>query len=286
MRPGSSGPPRVGAVTRYRLLVEYEGGGFVGWQRQDNGPSVQQALEEAVFAFCGERVAVQGAGRTDAGVHALGQVAHLDLERPVEPDTLMMAVNQHLKPAPIAVLAAEVAPAGFHARFSATRRGYLYRIVNRRAPLTLERGRAWFVPQPLDAGLMAEGAALLQGRHDFSSFRAAECQARTAVKTLDLLTVERRGSLIELRAEARSFLHHQVRNMAGALKLLGQGRWRLDDLRAALAARDRRAAGPTAPAGGLYLTFVDYAPLEQAERDGEDDLAGDDVEHDEAGGPQ
>jgi tRNA pseudouridine38-40 synthase len=245
-------------VTRYRITVEYDGGGFVGWQRQANGPSVQAALEEAVRRFCGETVLVEGAGRTDAGVHALGQVAHFDLAKDTTADTVMKAVNFHLKPAPVAVLSAEVAADDFHARFSAVRRAYLYRMVNRRAPLALERGRAWFVPQPLDAEAMHAAAQLLVGRHDFTSFRASECQARSPVKTLDLLSVARTGEVIEIRAAARSFLHHQVRNFVGSLKRVGEGSWTAADLQRALEARDRAAAGPTAPACGLYLTEVGY----------------------------
>ncbi len=245
-------------MTRYKLVIEYDGAGFVGWQRQDNGPSIQAALEDAVAGFCGERVTVAGAGRTDAGVHALGQVAHLDLAKAPPPDTLRDALNAHLRPAPIAVLAAERVDDDFHARFSATGRRYLYRIVNRRAPLALARGRAWFVPAPLDAAAMHEAAQLLVGRHDFTSFRAAECQAKSPVKTLDRLMVERSGEEVEIRAGARSFLHRQVRNMVGSLKLVGEGRWQRADMAAALAACDRRAAGPAAPAEGLYLVGVDY----------------------------
>jgi len=245
-------------MTRYKLVIEYDGGGFVGWQRQDNGPSIQAALEDAVAGFCGERVTVTGAGRTDAGVHALGQVAHLDLAKAPAPDTLRDALNAHLRPAPVAVLAAERVDQDFHARFSAIGRSYLYRIVNRRAPLALARGRAWFAPTPLDAAAMHEAAQLLVGRHDFTSFRAAECQAKSPVKTLDRLTVERSGEEVEVRAGARSFLHRQVRNMVGSLKLVGEGKWHRADLAAALATCDRRAAGPAAPAEGLYLTGVDY----------------------------
>ena len=245
-------------MTRYKLVLEYDGTGTVGWQRQDNGPSIQGALEAAVAGFCGEEVSVLGAGRTDAGVHALGQVAHLDIARETTADTLRDAVNQHLKPQPIAVLSAEAAAADFHARFSATSRSYLYRIVNRRAPLTLDRGRAWYLPVPLDAAAMHEAAQLLVGHHDFTSFRAAECQAASPVKTLDVLAVTRQGDVIEVRARARSFLHRQVRNMVGSLKLVGAGKWQAQDLKAALEARDRRPAGPTAPAGGLYLVAVSY----------------------------
>ncbi|MEX0814630.1 MAG: tRNA pseudouridine synthase A, partial [Dongiaceae bacterium] len=233
-----------------------------------NGPSVQQALEDAVFAFCGERVTAIAAGRTDAGVHALGQVVHLDIARAVAVETVRDAVNYHLKPAPtrragapaqrVAVLAVEAALADFHARFSAVERAYLYRIVNRRAPLALDRGRAWGVAAPLDAAAMAEAARGLVGRHDFTSFRAASCQAASPVKTLDVLEVARAGAEIRVTARARSFLHHQVRNMVGTLKLVGEGKWSAADVAAALAARDRSAAGPTAPPGGLYLVEVRY----------------------------
>ena len=250
-------------MSRFQLIVEYDGGAFVGWQRQANGPSVQAALEAAVTGFCDETVLVEGAGRTDAGVHALAQSAHLDLVKDTTAERLMAALNFHLKPAPVAVVAARAVPDDFHARFSADRTAYLYRIVNRRAPLALERGRAWFVPQALDAGAMHAAAQCLVGHHDFTSFRASECQAKSPVKTLDLLNVTESGerafgSLIEIRAEARSFLHHQIRNFAGSLKLVGEGKWTARDLKAALEARDRAAAGPTAPACGLYLTEVGY----------------------------
>ncbi len=245
-------------MTRYKLTLEYDGRGFVGWQRQDNGPSVQAALEAAVTRFCGEAVTVHGAGRTDAGVHALAQVAHIELEKETGADTLRDALNFHLKPAAVAVLAAEAVADDFHARFSATERAYRYRIVNRRAPLALDRGRAWFVPVPLDAGAMHEAARALLGKHDFTSFRAGGCQAKSPVKTLDALEVSRDGDEIRIEARARSFLHHQVRNMAGSLRLAGEGKWSRADMERALAARDRRAAGPTAPADGLYLVAVRY----------------------------
>ncbi|MGD1880225.1 MAG: tRNA pseudouridine(38-40) synthase TruA [Kiloniellaceae bacterium] len=245
-------------MTRYKIVIEYDGTDFVGWQRQGNGPSVQAALEEAVHHFCGETVVVEGAGRTDSGVHARGQVAHFDIAKETDADTVMKAVNFHLKPALVAVLGAEAVTEDFHARFSANRRAYLYRIVNRRAPLALDRGLAWFVPQPLDAEAMHAAAQVLVGHHDFTSFRATECQAKSPVKTLDVLSVARSGELIEVRAEARSFLHHQVRNFVGSLKLVGEGKWKAVDLRKALEARDRAAAGPTAPAVGLYLTEVGY----------------------------
>jgi tRNA pseudouridine38-40 synthase len=251
-------------MTRYKLTLEYDGRGFVGWQRQDNGPSVQAALEAAVKRFCGEAVTVHAAGRTDAGVHALAQVAHIDLDahpdldRETGADTLRDALNFHLKPAAVAVLAAEAVADDFHARFSAAERAYRYRIVNRRAPLALDRGRAWFVPVPLDAAAMGDAAQALLGKHDFTSFRAGGCQAKSPVKTLDALEVSRDGDEIRIEARARSFLHHQVRNMAGTLKLVGEGKWARADVARALNARDRGAAGPTAPADGLYLVAVRY----------------------------
>jgi tRNA pseudouridine38-40 synthase len=228
--------------------------------------SIQQALEEAVFRITGETVLVQGAGRTDAGVHALAQVAHVDVEKEIAADKLRDALNYHLKPAPIAVLSSEVAPAEFHARFSATGRAYLYRIVNRRAPLTVDRGRAWLVNAPLDAGAMHDAAQVLTGTHDFTTFRASLCQARSPVKTIDRLTLHRVGEEIQLIAEARSFLHHQVRNIVGTLRLVGEGKWSKEDVRAALEARDRAEGGPTAPPDGLYLTRVGYEATEYSDR--------------------
>ncbi len=247
-------------MTRYKLIIEYDGRPFVGWQRQANGPSVQQALEEAIHGFCGETARVQGAGRTDAGVHALGQAAHVDLERDPPSDTLRDAVNHHLKPEPVAVLMAETVASDFNARTSAIGRSYRYRIVNRRAPLALDAGRAWHVIRPLDAAAMHAAAQELVGHHDFTSFRASECQAKSPVKTLDRLEVRRLGEEIEVVAEARSFLHHQVRNMVGTLRLVGEGKWGAADVASALADRDRSAAGPTAPAEGLYLVSVTYPP--------------------------
>ncbi len=248
-------------MTRFKLVVEYDGGGFVGWQRQENGPSIQQALEQAVHRFCGETVIVQGAGRTDAGVHALGQVAHIDIEKPTTPDIVRDALNAHLRPDPIAVLAVSVAPEDFHARFSAIERAYEYRIANRRAPPALDVGRAWHVNRPLDAAAMHDAAQALVGKHDFTSFRASMCQANSPVKTLSSVTVSRQGEDVILRVRAPSFLHHQVRNIAGTLKLVGEGKWRARDVAAALAARDRAAAGPTAPPEGLYLVEVVYPPI-------------------------
>jgi tRNA pseudouridine38-40 synthase len=245
-------------VPRYKLTIEYDGRPFVGWQTQDNGPSVQGALMTAIAAFCGEQVAVQGAGRTDAGVHALGQVAHVDLRRHWSADTVRDAVNAHLRPQPIAVIAAEEVAATFDARYSATRRHYLYRIINRRADLTFERGRALRVAKPLNSTAMHAAAQRLVGRHDFTTFRHAECQAKSPIKTLDALDVHRIKDDVRITASARSFLHTQVRSMVGSLVLVGEGNWSGDDLAAALAARDRAACGPVAPPDGLYLTQVDY----------------------------
>lgn len=245
-------------MQRWKLTLEYDGGPFVGWQRQDEGASVQQCLEEAVTAFCGEDRRVQGAGRTDSGVHALMQVAHVDIEKPAKPDTVRDAINHHLKPNPIAILSAEPVTDDFNARFSATGRGYLYRILNRRPPPALEAGRVWLVGRKLDAARMHDAAQILVGHHDFSSFRASECQADSPVKTLDRLNVSRVGEEIHIVAEARSFLHHQVRNFVGSLELVGAGKWTRAHLRDALNAKDRRAGGPTAPAHGLYLTKVRY----------------------------
>lgn len=245
-------------MPRYRILVEYDGTPFVGWQRQANGPSVQEALERAIFALSGETATVSGAGRTDSGVHALGQCAHFDLAKSFAPDTVRDALNAHLRPNPVAVLSAEEAAPDFDARFSAKERRYLYRIVNRRGPLALERNRAWHVATPLDARAMHAAAQRLLGRHDFSTFRAAECQANSPVKTLDRLDVARRGEIIEFDARGRSFLHNQVRIMVGSLALVGEGKWSADDLSAALSARDRTKGGPTAPASGLYLAAVVY----------------------------
>ncbi len=246
-------------MPRYKLTLEYDGSGFIGWQRQDNGPSVQQALEEAAEKFCGEAVEAYGAGRTDSGVHALGQVAHMDLARAREADVVRDAINQHLRPAAVSVLSVEEVAEDFHARFSATGRVYRYRIVNRRSPLALDLGRAWRLPRSLDVAAMQAASRVLVGHHDFSSFRATECQAKSPVKTLDALEVTRHGETIEIEARARSFLHHQVRNMVGTLRLVGEGKWTAAKVAAALEARDRTAGGPTAPAEGLYLVEVLYA---------------------------
>src|SRR5262249_28781708 len=234
-------------MPRYKLLIEYDGTPFVGWQIQASGPSVQGVIVAAIRAFTGEEVAVQGAGRTDAGVHAIGQVAHVDLAKDWDCDTVRDALNAHLRPHPIAVLTAERVADDFDARFSARQRRYLYRIVNRRPDLALERTRAWRIARPLDVPAMHDAAQRLVGRHDFTTFRAAECQAKSPVKTLDRLAVERQGDEVRIHAAARSFLHNQVRSMVGSVVLVGDGKWSADDLATALAARDPRASRPIAP---------------------------------------
>jgi tRNA pseudouridine38-40 synthase len=245
-------------VPRYRLTIEYDGAPFAGWQIQADQLTVQGVLTAAVQALTGETVLVQGAGRTDAGVHALAQAAHVDLTRDWSTDTVRDALNAHLRPHPVAVLAAERVPESFNARMSALKRHYRYDIVNRRADLALERQRAWRIPRPLDVPAMHAAAQLLVGKHDFTTFRASECQAKSPLKTLDRLDVVREGERVHVFASARSFLHHQVRSMVGSLVLVGEGRWSADDLGKALAARDRTACGQVAPADGLYLVRVDY----------------------------
>jgi tRNA pseudouridine38-40 synthase len=245
-------------MPRYKLTLEYDGTPFIGWQAQDNGISVQGVLTEAIAAFAGERVAVAGAGRTDTGVHALGQVAHIDLSKEWDVDNVRDAINFHLRPQPVAVLAAEQAPTDFDARFSAIKRHYLYRIVNRRADLTLDQNRAWRVPRPLDTAAMHSAAQKLIGKHDFTTFRSTECQAKSPVKTLGVLDVARDSDEVRITASARSFLQHQVRSMVGSLVHVGEGKWSADDLAAALSARDRAACGQVAPPHGLYLVRVDY----------------------------
>jgi tRNA pseudouridine38-40 synthase len=245
-------------MPRYRLTLEYDGGPFVGWQRQAEGASVQGALESAIEKLSGARVTVTGAGRTDGGVHALGQVAHFDLEKSFEPGKVRDALNHYLRPDPVAVLSADVADEQFHARFSAKSRHYLFRILNRRSPPALEEGRVWHVSPRLDVEAMHAAAQFLLGQHDFTTFRAAECQAQSPVKTLDRLDVSRRPDEIHIEASARSFLHHQIRSFAGTLKLVGEGKWMPRDVKAALEARDRSACGPVSPPDGLYLVRVDY----------------------------
>ena len=245
-------------MPRYKLTIEYDGTPYSGWQIQVNGPSVQGTLIDAVAAFSGERVSVNGAGRTDAGVHAFGQVAHIDLAKEWETDVVRDALNAHLRPQPIAVLVAEIVADDFDARFSAVKRHYLYRIVARRADLALERHRVWRVPRALDVDAMHIATQRLVGNHDFTTFRAAECQAKSPVKTLDRLDVARAGEEVHVHASARSFLHHQVRSMVGSLVQVGDGKWSADDISRILAARDRTICGPVAPAEGLYLVRVDY----------------------------
>jgi tRNA pseudouridine38-40 synthase len=245
-------------MPRYKLTIEYDGGPYVGWQQQANGPSVQEHIARAAKAFSGEEVAIHGAGRTDAGVHARGQVAHVDFVKPHEADTVRDAINYHLKPEPIAILMVDAVADDFEARFGAVQRRYLYRIINRRSPLTLEASLAWRVQAQLDVDAMAAGAGFLIGNHDFTTFRSVECQAKSPVKTLDRLDVERAGDDILIHAEARSFMHHQVRSIVGSLKCVGDGKWQPEDMRKALAAKDRAACGPVAPATGLYLMGVDY----------------------------
>ena len=245
-------------MPRYKLTLEYHGGPFVGWQLQASGASVQGALEAALRALEPDAAPIAGAGRTDAGVHATGQVAHCDLKQDWEPSRLAEALNWHLKPDPVAVLVAEQVADDFHARFSAVRRRYLYRVICRRAPLTIEKGLAWRLPHDLDAGAMQAAADLLVGRHDFTTFRSAQCQAASAVKTLHEFRIERAGEEIRCHLAARSFLHHQVRSFVGTLERVGAGKWPVARVAEALAARDRSACGPVAPPDGLYLAEVIY----------------------------
>ncbi len=245
-------------MPRFRLTLEYDGGPFVGWQRQAEGASVQGALEDAIEKLSGERVTVTGAGRTDAGVHALGQVAHFDLVKNFDAGKVRDALNHYLRPAPVVVLDAAEADSEFHARFSAKSRHYLFRILNRRAPPALDAGRVWHVSPELDAEAMHVAAQALVGQHDFTTFRAAECQSASPVKTLDRLDVSRRADEIHIEASARSFLHHQIRSFAGTLKLVGEGKWKPRDVAEALAARDRARCGPVSPPDGLYLVRINY----------------------------
>ena len=245
-------------MTRFALTVEYDGRPFMGWQRQDHGPSVQQAIERAAKEIVHEDVTAHAAGRTDAGVHALGMRAHVEIARPIAPFRLMEALNARLRPDPVAILACETVPDDWHARFSCIARHYEYRIISRRAPLTWEKGLAWRVPQELDAQAMDKAAKILIGRHDFTTFRSAHCQSASPVKSLDRLDVVASGNRISVFASARSFLHHQVRSMVGCLALVGQGRWSADDLKAALEAADRAALGFNAPSDGPYFLRADY----------------------------
>ena len=245
-------------MPRYKLIIEYDGAPFSGWQIQENGTTVQGAMEAAIKAICGEHVRVHGAGRTDAGVHALAQVAHCDITKPFAPDRLRDGLNAHLRPHPIGVLTAEIVPDTFEARFSAIRRHYVYRIVNRRANLAIDIGHVWRLPRVLDTDAMHQAAQRLVGKHDFTTFRDTECQARSPEKTLDQLDVVRDGDNVTIATSARSFLHSQVRSMVGSLVWVGEGRWNADDLAGALRAKSRSACGPVAPPDGLYLVQVDY----------------------------
>ncbi len=245
-------------MRRFRFTIEYDGRRYMGWQRQAHGPSIQQAIEEAIHAITGEDATVHAAGRTDAGVHALAMSAHADIDKAISPHRLAAGLNAKLRPQTIAILDARPVAEDWHARFSCTGRRYLYRIVNRRAPLALEQGRAWRVPVALNAEAMHEAAQLLVGRHDFTTFRSAHCQSESPVKTLDRLDVARDGDRIEIHAAARSFLHHQVRSMVGCLELVGRGKWTTDDLRDALHARERAALGFNAPPDGLYFVAALY----------------------------
>ena len=247
-------------MTRWRLTIEYDGAPFMGWQRQDHGPSVQQSLEEAMRRMTGEQAAVYAAGRTDAGVHALAMSAHVELDKQVTAHRLREGLNALVRPQPIAILDAVPVPDDWHARFSCIGRRYLYRILNRRAPPALDRGRVWHIGIPLDTEAMAEAAAMLVGQHDFTTFRSVHCQSDSPVKTLDRLEVRREGDEIRVEAAARSFLHHQVRSMVGCLGLVGRGQWRPADIRSALEARDRAALGLNAPPQGLYFVEALYPP--------------------------
>lgn len=247
-------------MPRYRLDIEYDGSAFAGWQRQADQPTVQGAIEAAILAFSGEAIALRAAGRTDAGVHATGQVAHVDLTRNWTGDKVRDALNAHLKMNgdAVSILKATPVDGGFDARFSAVGRHYLYRILNRRPPPALENGKVWWVPKRLDADAMHAAAQPLLGKHDFTTFRSVQCQANSPVRTLDRLDVVRVGEMIEIRASARSFLHNQVRSMVGSLKRVGEGGWRVEEVKAALDAKDRAACAGIAPPDGLYLTGVDY----------------------------
>ncbi|WP_210485261.1 tRNA pseudouridine(38-40) synthase TruA [Microvirga antarctica] len=266
-------------MPRYKMVVEYDGTPFTGWQHQKNGLSVQQAVEDAIARFAGEQVRIHCAGRTDSGVHATHQVVHVDLEKAWRADTVRDATNAYLKAVPVAILSAEMVAGGFNARLSAIKRHYVYRILNRRAPPAIERSRVWHRAWPLDSAIMHEAAQTLLGQHDFTTFRASECQANSPIRTLDRLEVERDGDEIRVHASARSFLHHQVRSIVGTLERAGAGRWSVADVRAALDARDRKRCGPMAPSTGLYLTGVDYRPYPILDQNVVDSGVDQQVEH-------
>ncbi len=245
-------------MPRYKCLVEYDGLGFNGWQKQDHAPSIQACIENAINLFSGEQPVIYTAGRTDAGVHALGQVFHFDLIKEFSPERVRGAINQHLKPHKIAIINVEIVSQDFHARFSAKKRYYQYRIINRRSLLALELNRAWHVPVELSLIKMQEAANYLIGHHDFSSFRDGQCQAKSPFKTIDEIKINQIGDIITIDISARSFLHHMVRNIVGTLKMVGEGKWQPDYINHIIAAKDRKEAGPTAPAEGLYFVKVDY----------------------------
>lgn len=245
-------------MPRYKCTIEYDGTNFCGWQKQPHSPSVQQTIETAIQLFCGEKIDIHAAGRTDAGVHATAQVIHFDLARGHNPYRIMGAINHHIDPQNVCVISAEEVADDFHARYSAKKRYYVYKIINRRAPLVIAANRAWHVPTPLNAELMQEAASHLIGLHDFTSLRDTECQSKSPVKTLDEVRIERENDEIKIYVSAKSFLHHMVRNITGTLKLVGEGKWQPEYINEILAAKDRRKAGPTAPAYGLYLTKIDY----------------------------
>ena len=253
-------------VTRYRFTIEYKGTDYFGWQKQPDLPTIQGAIEDAIHAFSDQKIELTVAGRTDAGVHARGQVAHADFapfNKPMEPFEIVKAINAHLRPAPIAILDAEIVAADFNARFAAKNKLYTYRIINRQAFLTLDKGLAWHILRPLDAFAMEDAAQVLLGEHDFTTFRDSECQAKNPIRTLDRINVQAFATTegtqeILIEVEAMSFLHHMVRNIVGSLVMVGEGKWSSEDLRTALEAKDRTAGGPTAPADGLYLVRIDY----------------------------
>ncbi len=246
-------------MPRYKCILEYDGSSFYGWLRQDNVPSVQKTIEDAIKSFCGENVTIYTAGRTDAGVHALAQTIHFDLKEKRDPFKIISAINHHVRPKPVVLLDVSEVNEDFHARFSAQKRHYMYRIINRREPLALDHNRAWHVPVILDDSLMQKAAQYLIGQHDFSSFRDSQCQAKSPIRTIDQVKIERKNNDIYIYVSAKSFLHHMVRNITGTLKLVGEGKWKPEDMVTILNAKKREAAGPTAPACGLYFVSVDYS---------------------------
>ncbi len=248
-------------LKRWKITIEYDGRDYSGWQRQENVPSIQQSIEEAITKFCQQEIVIHAAGRTDAGVHACGQVAHFDLdygERPLSGFELLKAINAHLRPQPISILHAEEVSEDFHARYSAVNKMYRYLILNRPAPPTFQANQVWHIKKPLDAEKMHEAAQVLLGHHDFTTFRDSQCQAKSPLRTLDRLDIHREGDIIVIEAEARSFLHHQIRNFIGTLVLVGENKWTPNDVKVALEAKDRTKGGITAPAAGLYLFRVDF----------------------------